>query len=171
MSESVKFRIALEKAITRELVASCVIAGFVPVSVWDGGSYEPQGEEDGRKVTPRVLTADEVVDAVFAVDDATIHFAPVNDLSKWGALGVAVIGGNGRDFISDRHVASKYPAFGVAVDRVDGEAIEDQATRAVAVQQRDATRDDLLEAAEFLDNFGAGEAPKALAARLRARAG
>ncbi len=150
---------------------ACGKAGFVPVTVWDGGTYEPQGECHGRNVVPRQLSAAEVIEAVFAVDESTIHFAPAYDLEAWGGLGVFCVGGNGRDFIGDAHVGAKYPAWAKAVDSVDGHAIEELFARhgevVAAVEQAEA---DLLLAAERLEDTGyAGNV--ALAARLRERAG
>lgn len=117
----------IEHAITRGLISALRGRGFVPVAVWDSEEYQTaEGVtvtlRESRKWTPRqLMTVAEVLDAVFAVDAiSTIHFAPRGDLSAWGGHGVAVVPGNGIDFISDYHShagvwSDTLDAFGAAL--------------------------------------------------------
>ena len=103
-----------EHAIVKALVYKLAAAGFVPVKVWDGGEYV------------EARTADEVIDAAFSVDEATIHFAPQGAPEKWGRFGVFVVPGNGADIISDFHCGN--PTFTAAIEAVsaglDGAIVE-----------------------------------------------
>jgi len=102
MSISNETRIKLERRIVRTLIQELAAAGYLPVKVWDGGEYVA------------VSALDETMDAVFAVDDSTIHFAPKDKPEEWGRRGVLIIGGNGEDIISDWHCGDK--KFSEAVD-------------------------------------------------------
>lgn len=55
-------RVELERKIVRHIVRELRSAGFQPTQVWDGGEYVP------------ATTEAQVMNAVFAVDDATVHF-------------------------------------------------------------------------------------------------
>ena len=95
----------LEHIIIRVLVEDMAKAGFVPVSVFDGEEYVP--ELIGGAI-PDVMPIEEIIDAVYAVDDyPTIHFAPADGLGSWGNLGVLVVAGNGCDLISDYHCGNE----------------------------------------------------------------
>lgn len=97
-------RQALEKKIVRGTVRRLKEAGFLATQVWDGGEYV------------KVRTEEEVLDAVFSVDDSTVHFdggAGDNDHSH----GVLFILGNGQDVISDYHCGDE--AFDKAMDGVN----------------------------------------------------
>ena len=110
-------RIAIEKAIVTRLVEDQAKAGFVPVAVWDGEEYAPWGinhRESRDFLAPHALTVAEAIDAAFAVDESTVHFAPASDLSDWGSRGVFLVGGNGEDIISDYH--ARNDAFVEAVE-------------------------------------------------------
>lgn len=93
----------IERAIVAALVDECSKAGFVPVKVWDGGEYV------------EATTLDAVIDAVFSVDESTVHFAPAGDLVRWGKFGVFLVCGNGEDLISDNHCGNE--AFAAAVTK------------------------------------------------------
>lgn len=83
-------RIALERKIIRHVVRELRAAGFEPDSVYDGGEYV------------KARTEHAVLDAVFAVDDATVHFdrgAGDNGRSH----GVYFVLGNGIDVLCDWH--------------------------------------------------------------------
>ncbi len=99
-----------EKAILSDLITSLKSAGFVPVNVWDGGEYVD------------ATTLDQVWDAVDSVDESTIHFARVEEPTKWGRLGVLCVSGNGCDIISDYHCGD--PKFSAAIDAVGQRALE-----------------------------------------------
>jgi hypothetical protein len=101
-------RIKLERSIVVAVVDECAKDGFVPVSVYDGGEYVPAAD------------AAAVLDAVFSVDEATIHFAPSDDKSDWGKRGVFIVLGNGEDCISDFHCGDA--SFARAVERASDRA-------------------------------------------------
>lgn len=94
----------IERTLVRVTIAEMRKAGFVPVSVYDGGEYVP------------AKTRAAVLDAVFAVDTSTIHFAPVDALEAWGCLGVYVVCGNGTSCLSDWHMGDA--KFGKAMQKV-----------------------------------------------------
>lgn len=81
----------IERAIVAALIDEAGRAGFVPVRVYDGGEQV------------KVANAAEAIEAVFAVDESTIHFAPAANRAKWGRRGVFLVCGNGTDIISDWH--------------------------------------------------------------------
>lgn len=91
----------IEKAIVTALVEELGKSGFKPFQVWDGGEY--------------VACTDvaSVLNAVFAVDTATVHFKP-------GDYGVFLVCGNGEDVISDYHCGNK--TFTAAVERASERA-------------------------------------------------
>jgi hypothetical protein len=98
-------------------------AGFVPVCVWDTEEYiwspltAPAAKRNALHARPPVpLTQQEVLYAVFGIDGGpTVHFAPTTRLQDWGAHGVMLVPGNGRDLIAD-HVDHVGP-FSDAVNR------------------------------------------------------
>lgn len=101
--ENATLRGKLERAIVRALLAELRRARYLPVKVWDGGEYVN---------TP---DADSVIAAVFAVDEATIHFEPMSLRARGGNRGVAIVLGNGEDCISDWTAGD--PRFSAAVER------------------------------------------------------
>lgn len=101
---------AIETAIITRLCAALASAGFVPAKVWDGGEYV---------ATPDLAA---VLDAVFAVDESTIHFAPTGKPDAWGRLGVFVVCGNGQDIVSDYHCGN--PVFSAAIERATADDLE-----------------------------------------------
>lgn len=104
MTTEVQVRQALERKIVRKVVRTLKAAGFVPVKVWDSQEYVD------------AVTETEVLDAVFAVDDSTIHFAPATDLEDWGHRGVYIVLGNGIDCLSDWHCGDS--DFDAGLERV-----------------------------------------------------
>jgi hypothetical protein len=118
--KKISTRQKIERAIVTALIAEANAAGFVPVSVYDGGEYVPDvaahgDPADANKPEPVALTTDAVLDAVFAVDVSTIHFAPTTNLLDWGNRGVFIVLGNGEDCISDWHNSND--AFNAAVEK------------------------------------------------------
>lgn len=109
MSRNVHARIALENAIVRALVEEAAKEGLVPVTMWNGEEYAPQGVRyrDAETLVPiEALTPEVVVEQFRSVDESTVHFGVKADLGKadcWGAIGVFLVGGNGEDVISDYH--------------------------------------------------------------------
>jgi hypothetical protein len=102
--DSTKMRTQIERACVTALVDELDKAGFVPTKVWDGG------------VSVTVSDTESTLAAVFAVDEATIHFARKDGVNVRHEHGVAVILGNGEDCISDWHVGDD--AFAEALERV-----------------------------------------------------
>lgn len=94
----------LEKSIVRKLVRALKEAGYLATQVWDGGEYV------------KVRTEEEVLEAVFAVDDATIHFDGGKGANKH-SHGVLIVLGNGADCISDYHCGD--PEFDAVLDQVN----------------------------------------------------
>ena len=94
----------LERSIVRALIWELEQSGFSPVAVWDGEDYVS------------TLAADAAIASIFSVDTSTLHFAPKDDINKWGNLGVMLVCGNGKDIISDYHCGNEY--FTKAVERV-----------------------------------------------------
>lgn len=88
-------RTMVERRLVRQIVRECKKAGFVPVKVWDDGDYVPATNEAA------------VLEAVFSVSVSTIHFAPKDNLKRWGNLGVMIVCGNGVDCISDWHCGNE----------------------------------------------------------------
>lgn len=84
----VNARLDIERAIVRKLCRLLKAGGYPPSQVWDGGEYVP------------TTTENEVIEAVFAVDEATIHFSGGDEDCEHGVL---IILGNGVDCISDYH--------------------------------------------------------------------
>ncbi len=78
----------VERAIVLALIDEATKAGFPPDSVWDGGEY----------VDVAGKGPEAVIEAVFAVDEATVHFGPGLE-----NRGVFLVCGNGTDIISDWH--------------------------------------------------------------------
>lgn len=104
----------IEVAILTALLDELGKSGWVAVRVWDGEEYVSGAAE--------VMTDAEVRAAVFAVSGGpTVHFARADTPQEWGARGVMVIIGNGRDFISDYHASNQY-GFSDAIDRADKRA-------------------------------------------------
>lgn len=101
--QEIKARIALEKKIVRKLIRELKAAGYLPTQVWDSEQYvEVSGERD-------------TIEAVFAVDDSTIHFD--GGKGKNGhEHGVYLVCGNGCDIISDYHIGDE--AFDKVVSAV-----------------------------------------------------
>jgi hypothetical protein len=102
-AQAVARRIEMEKSIVRHLIRELKTAGFLPDQVWDGGEYVNTKNES------------QVLAAVFAVDDATIHF----DAGKGAngkSHGVLIVLGNGCDCISDYHIGDA--EFEAVLDRV-----------------------------------------------------
>lgn len=94
----------LERAIVRKLIRTLGVAGFVPRCVWDGGEYV-----DAR-------TEDAALEAVFAVDESTLHFQRLFAKDDdWGRLGVLLVCGNGEDIVSDYHCGDS--AFSAAIEK------------------------------------------------------
>jgi hypothetical protein len=99
----------LEHAITRGIIDALGAANFVPVAVWDNEAYiHANGIKSPHRAPittpPAAMTIAEVLDAVFAVSpSATVHFAPADNLTQWGAHGIHLSQGNGRYLISDFH--------------------------------------------------------------------
>jgi hypothetical protein len=119
MSMSNTLRINLERAIVKALIEEAAKAGFVPVTVWNGEEYAPQGIAGRSRaaeayVPDSPLTPEQAIAEVFSVDESTLHFAPANDLAGWGSLGVFLVGGNREDIISDWHCGND--AFSNAVE-------------------------------------------------------
>lgn len=93
----------VEARIVRRLCRELQKAGYLPESVWDGGEYV------------KVRTVAQVISAVFAVDNATIHFdrgAGANGR----AHGVLIVLGNGLDCLADWHIGDA--VFDAVVTRV-----------------------------------------------------
>lgn len=82
-----KQRIEIERKVVRHLIRTARKHGFNLVRVWDGGENIP------------VETENEALDAVFAVDEATIRFRRNGDAKTHCA--VIVLGNNGWDAIAD----------------------------------------------------------------------
>lgn len=101
MSISNATRIEIERSIVRKLIRNLGKVGYKPCKVWDGGEYIN---------TPTIKAA---MDAVFAVDEATLHFKPPT--GKWGSHGVLLIGGNGEDIASDWHCQDEI--FNAAIEK------------------------------------------------------
>lgn len=97
-------RIEIEQRIVRNLVRTLKAEGFFATQVWDGGEYV------------KTRTEHEVLDAVFAVDDATIHFDGGKGANSH-SHGVYIVLGNGFDCISDYHCGD--PEFDAVLDRVN----------------------------------------------------
>lgn len=97
-------RQALEKKIVRGTIRRLKEAGFLATQVWDGGEYV------------KVRTEEEVLEAVFSVDDSTVHFDGGKGENKH-SHGVLFILGNGCDVISDYHCGD--PEFDAAMDQVN----------------------------------------------------
>lgn len=83
----------VERAIVTCLVQDLSKAGYDAIKVWDGEEYIDTG------------TVEDVIDAVFAVGNSTIHFQRAKGArgKKWGKTGVYIVCGNGEDCISDWH--------------------------------------------------------------------
>lgn len=92
--ENVKLRRALEKAIVIGLIDECAKVGLYPVSVYDG------------QENVETLTGDDVIKAVFEVDESTVRFAELGGDPR-RTVGVLLIGGNGEDIVSDYTDAPK----------------------------------------------------------------
>ena len=107
---TMSLRTKIERAKVSAVVAECEAAGYVPVRVWDGGEYVKTTGVTGA------------LDAVFAVDESTIHFAPRDKPNGWGGCGVLVILGNGEDCISDWHCGDE--VFSAAVERGSTKELE-----------------------------------------------
>lgn len=93
----------IERQIVRKVIRAMKAAGYLPSQVWDGGEYVSVSNET------------ETLDAVFAVDSATIHFdggAGNNGKSH----GVLCVLGNGFDVLSDWHIGDK--VFAEVMDKV-----------------------------------------------------
>lgn len=93
----------IERAIVTALVAELGAADYVPVKVYDGGEYV------------EATSVAQVLDAVFSVDESTVHFAERGDADNWGKRGVFLVCGNGEDLISDWH--TRDALFDAAVKR------------------------------------------------------
>lgn len=102
-------RIQLEKKIVRRVIRSLRVAGYLATQVWNGDEYV------------KVFTEQETLDAVFAVDDATVHFDGGKGDNNW-AHGVYFVLGNGRDVISDYHCGDE--KFAKVVDGLSDWASE-----------------------------------------------
>ena len=102
MDENQK-RIETERKIVRRVIRSLRAAGYFATEVWDGGEYV------------KVSSEKEIIDAVFAVDDATVHFDGGKGANNH-SHGVYFVLGNGLDVISDYHCGDK--EFSDVVDRV-----------------------------------------------------
>jgi hypothetical protein len=131
-----KLEIEIEKAVVRVLVEEQAKAGFVPVCFFNGDEYQTAGgkplplDEERWNIyavkapkDPSVpMTAEEVIEALFAVDEGTIHFAPKDNLAEWGSKGVFIILGNGPadELFSDWHCGNKQfdKAVLAAIERV-----------------------------------------------------
>lgn len=104
--------VRLERRIVWNLMLALAAAGCAPVRVFDGG--------DERINTPTWL---EAMEAVFAVDDATLYVyspEPTPEGARRKAYGVRFVLGNGVDCISDWAVAEG-TAFGQVLDAFDTE--------------------------------------------------
>lgn len=100
----------IERAIVTALVAELADADYVPVKVWDGGEYV------------EATSVAQVLDAVFGVDESTVHFAPRGAADNWGKRGVFLVCGNGEDLISDHHAGDA--AFVAAIRRAAARAAD-----------------------------------------------
>lgn len=123
-----------EARILAALVANLGAAGFVPAAVWieggDGGSGYVMAPADGAPTEAQGPTPDTIhrpltlaeVQKVFEDYDLyvpTVHFTGQH-VTTWGNHGVAVVPGNGSDFISDYHAGDA--AFTAIVDEVSDAA-------------------------------------------------
>lgn len=107
--------IELEKAVVRALVDHCGKFGWHAIEVDDGG------EEPAIKRTYDVgLSADEVVEAAFAVDEARIIFSNGERRSHWVAL---VFGNSPEEVIADYSYGpiSNPDDFEVVMEEFDAE--------------------------------------------------
>ncbi len=111
----------VEKRILIALLANLRMVGFVPAAVWTGECYvmrngfhklteyardEAEGE-DGLKQLQSPLSVKDVMSvfADYSMGAPTVHFTDQHKLT-W-SLGIMVVPGNGRDFISDYHTSDK----------------------------------------------------------------
>jgi ATP-dependent Lon protease len=104
--------LAVEARIVRKLCRELKKAGYLPDSVWDSQEYV------------KAHTESEVLKAVFAVDEATIHFDRGAAGKNGKSHGVFIVLGNGVDCMSDWHVSDKY--FDAAVSRVSAETDDNE---------------------------------------------
>lgn len=88
--ENVKLRRSLERAILVALLEEARAADYTPLHVDDGGDELVKCKTDA-----------EVIEAVMAVDDATVTFKKPGNAGSWARL----IGGNGEDYLSDYGVS------------------------------------------------------------------
>ncbi len=106
-------RQAIERRIVRQLVRTLKDARYLPTQVWDGGEYV------------KVRNETEVLDAVFAVDQATIHFDGGKGANGKSHGVLIVLGNDGWDCISDYHCGD--PEFDAAMDQVNAWIDEQEA--------------------------------------------
>jgi hypothetical protein len=92
----------IEKKIVRHIIRELRAAGYEPTLVWDGGEYV------------KATTEQAVMDAVFAVDDATVHFDGGKGDNEH-SHGVYFVLGNGIDVYSDSHCGD--PEFAAVLER------------------------------------------------------
>jgi hypothetical protein len=103
-AEALARRIEMEQSIVRHLVRELKKAGYLPSQVWDSEEYV------------KATTETQVLDAVFAVEDSTIHFDAGKGANRRHSHGVLIVLGNACDCISDYHTGDK--DFAAVVDAV-----------------------------------------------------
>lgn len=107
MSKTMSANEKIERKIIRKMISELAKVGYTPKAVWDGEEYVD------------AETTEQALDAIFAVDESTLHFQAAD--GHWGNLGVFLVGGNGNDVISDYHYHTKdrpHAAFTACVDMV-----------------------------------------------------
>lgn len=103
--QTVQQRQQAERAIVRRVIREAKKAGYLPEVTWDGGEYVKTPNESA------------VMDAVFAVDEATVHFdaGKGNNGKSHGVF--FVLGNSGWDVISDYHCGDE--EFNAVLSRVN----------------------------------------------------
>ena len=86
--------VKIERAIVTALVDEAAKVGYIPDSVWDGGEYVP------------VADLNSVLEAVFAVDNSTIHFVPRAGPESASSHGVFVVCGRSMPFLQTFYLNS-----------------------------------------------------------------
>lgn len=105
-------RLKLERKIVRHLLSTALAAGWTVEAVDDGGFDDA-----------RCTNIDEVMEAVFSVDESTIFFnKTIEGVKK--CLGVLIVLGNGIDCIADNSVHPVFEAEVIAPSEAFVESLE-----------------------------------------------